>query len=717
MNSLVAAYPSWRRVLEILPPNVVVVDDEGVICHVAESVAELTRHTSEELRGLDVRSWAPTWHLDARDVTSDARKVLATRLLDRHAIDLKDRDAQRRAVDAFFLPLALEGKAWIVAAMFDGEALRHESAREVREREVESRLHAAGVVAELEERFRHAFDDNMAPMMMTDLDDCILAVNNAFCQMIGWTREELMGRDSTSFTYPEDLGISEVTHHRLTSEEVSQARYTKRYLHKDGRVVIVEISKSTARDVRGNKLYFVISERDVTEERMLSAQLSHQALHDPLTGLANRAVFEDRLSLAHARVRRLGGLGAVLLIDLDDFKGVNDMHGHLVGDQLLKDIAERLEQETRSSDTLCRFGGDEFLYLAEGLNSSDEAEFLALRLLEVLAKPMTIAATQLEVHASIGVVIWDGDTVDHSEIVRNADSAMYEAKRRGKGHHVVFTPSLQQQAVSRFALTQELRHALSVGQLTMHYQPILDLATLKVVGFEALMRWQHPERGAVPPNVFITLAEQSSLILELGILALRESVTAASQWTPADPHAAPPFVTVNLSSRQFRDPELVPSIVASLMESGLDPERLVIEITESTTLLDIAETLSVIEQLNRLGIGIALDDFGTGYSSLSYLTLLRPKIIKIDQSFVSPPHPNVQNDTLLETIVSLGQKLNMTVLAEGIETEPQLQRLRELGCHLGQGYLFTPAVPQEEALRLVGQTMATEKKASSFSKK
>jgi diguanylate cyclase (GGDEF)-like protein/PAS domain S-box-containing protein len=693
--------------LEVLPSQIAVVDDQGIIWHVDESVAALTGHSPEDLRGFDIKSWASTWFVDASDVTTDPTTLSDGPTHDLRAIDLRSRDAQERGVDAFFLSVALDGRAWTVAAMFDDDPVINEDVRCTRAREVESRFRAASVVAEIEERFRHAFDENMAPMMITDLADRILAVNVAFCQMIGWTRDELMGQDSTPFTYPEDLGISEVTHQRLTSEEVNHARYTKRYLHKDGRVVIVEISKSTARDVRGNKLYFVISERDITEERTLSAQLSHQALHDPLTGLANRAVFEDRLSLAHARVRRLGGLGAVLLMDLDDFKGVNDMHGHLVGDQLLIAIAQRLEQETRSSDTLCRFGGDEFLYLAEGLSSTDEADQLALRLLEVLAKPITIAGTQLEVHASIGVVIWDGKSVDHSEIARNADSAMYEAKRRGKGHHAIFTPTLQQQAVSRFALTQELRQALSAGELSMHYQPIVNLATSQVVGFEALMRWQHPERGAVPPNVFISLAEQSDLILELGALALRESVASASQWTSTDPDIESPFIAVNFSSRQFHDTELVSAVVASLMTSGLDPKRLIIEITESTTLLDVAETLSVIEQLNRLGIGIALDDFGTGYSSLSYLTLLHPKIIKIDQSFVSPVRPNVQNDALLETIVSLGQKLNMIVLAEGIETERQLQRLRELGCELGQGYLFSRAVPKEEALQLAGRTIST----------
>jgi EAL domain-containing protein (putative c-di-GMP-specific phosphodiesterase class I) len=255
---------------------------------------------------------------------------------------------------------------------------------------------------------------------------------------------------------------------------------------------------------------------------------------------------------------------------------------------------------------------------------------------------------------------------------------------------------LQQQAVNRFALTQELRQALHGGELSMHYQPIMDLSTTHVVGFEALMRWQHPERGAVPPNVFIALAEQSDLILELGTFAIREAVAACATWSSSPLSGEKPFVTVNFSSRQFHDPTMVSTIVDSLMSSGIGPERLVMEITESTTLLDVAETLQVIDQLNRLGIGIALDDFGTGYSSLSYLTLLRPKIIKIDQSFVSPAHESVHNDTLLQTIGSLGRKLNMTVLAEGIETKPQLNRLQELGCDLGQGYLFSPAVAAQQ---------------------
>jgi diguanylate cyclase (GGDEF)-like protein/PAS domain S-box-containing protein len=555
---------------------------------------------------------------------------------------------------------------------------------------------------ESEQRFRLAFESNMAPMIFSDLEDKAVAVNDAFCQMVGFTREELLGHDSVQFTHPQDVGITEGTHLRLVSDNVDQVRYTKRYLRKDGRIVFSEVSRSAARDASGKTLYFIASERDVTEERALTAQLSHLALHDPLTGLANRVLFDDRLAQAHARIARQGGMGAVLLMDLDDFKGVNDSHGHLIGDQLLVGIARRLELVTRSSDALCRFGGDEFLYLAEGLSSAGEAEDVANRLLEVLSEPFVFGGLNLEQRASIGVVIWDSTSRDSTEFVQNADVALNEAKRAQRGHFAVFTRDMHQQVVSSFVLAQELRRALHAGEISMHYQPIVNLATTEVMGFEALMRWHHPERGWVSPAVFIPLAEQSDFILELGDFALREAVAAAVSCVQVGSPVEPPYVTVNISALQFHDPDLVPMIEQTLLHSGLAPERLILEITESVALRNVALTLTVIERLDGLGIGIALDDFGTGFSSLSYLTRLHPRIIKIDKSFVSPTHDSHENYTLLETIITLGTKLNMTLLAEGIETPGQLEQLRLLNCHLGQGYLFSPAVPASEVAAMLG---------------
>jgi len=439
----------------------------------------------------------------------------------------------------------------------------------------------------------------------------------------------------------------------------------------------------------------------------LEADLRRQTLHDPLTGLANRMLFEDRLSQARERSLRQGGLDAVLMLDLDDFKGVNDAYSHFVGDQLLVAVSRRLNEVTRSSDTLCRLGGDEFLYLAEGIADRATAEAICDRLIEALCEPFVFGDVRFEQHASIGAVICDAADETNAEYVRDADAAMYEAKRRHKGHYVVFTPSMHHEALSIFSLTQDLRTAFQKSELTMYYQPIIELSSSRIVGFEALMRWPHVTRGFVSPDVFIPIAERSELILELGNFALRDAASVVGSWERSDAASSAPFVTVNLSPRQLHDADLIPLIKSILAANVLAPERLIIEITERAALVDIDDTLDVIERLRNLGVAMALDDFGTGYSSLSYITLLQPKIIKIDRSFVAPAHQNRDSEALLEAIISLGQKLGIIVLAEGIETTTQFDRLRQLGCELGQGFLFSPAVAASEVPALLGYVPAT----------
>jgi diguanylate cyclase (GGDEF)-like protein/PAS domain S-box-containing protein len=554
-------------------------------------------------------------------------------------------------------------------------------------------------LATSERRFRLAFENNTAGMAIAQLDGRLVDVNRSYCEMLGYTPAELLGRNLMEVTHPEDRLLTSEMNRRLTSGAVDQARYVKRYIHKDGQVLYAEVSTGFIANGGAAPVSLVASVKDVTEERALLDQLTHQALHDPLTGLPNRALFEDRIAQVRQRLTRHGGRNAVFLLDLDDFNAVNDTLGHHVGDELLIELTHRLEQATRSSDTLCRFSGDEFIYLAEGLES--DAEEVADRLLGTFTEPFVVGGTSLEQRASIGVVLYDASTTDDGGLLRDADTALSEAKRQGKGRYVVFAPEMHTQASHRFELIHELRQALPSGELAMAYQPLVDLVTEEVVGFEALMRWQHPTRGPVPPDEFIPLAEQSDLIIELGAFALNEATTAAASWRPAAPTKRMPYVAINFSARQFHDPGLLSKIDAALASSGLSPSRLVLEITESVALADVETTTRVIEHVGELGAGIALDDFGTGYSSLSYLARLRPRIIKIDRSFVSPPHESLYDSTLLEAIVSLGHKLDLTVLAEGIETTGQLAHLRELGCELGQGYLFSRAVPAEQAARIV----------------
>jgi diguanylate cyclase (GGDEF)-like protein/PAS domain S-box-containing protein len=698
-----------QNLLESLPSGVALINEHGTIGDLNQRLAAMTGYEVGDLVGNDIEKLVPTLEGNSTFKPREAfAKNASTDQLVRYTnLTVLCRDGSELSVDVVCSQLSLQGNGWIVAMFRDRTAERAaEVARAAAESEtvgVETAA-AAEALALSEERFRLAFEGNMAPMVFSDLGGMFLAVNDAFCKMSGRTKEELIGNDSKHFTYPEDVGITENIYRAINSGETDQVRYGKRFLHKNGRIVIAEVSISAARDATGAPKYYVSSVRDITEERALAAQLSFQALHDPMTGLANRALFDDRLGQAHARVSRHGGNGAVLLIDLDDFKGVNDVYGHLVGDELLISIARRFEAVTRGSDTLCRFGGDEFLYLAEGLSSRGEAEQIAQRLLDTLTEPFLINDVHIEQRASTGIVFWDGTSTNIVELVQSADAAMYEAKRQGHGHLVVFTSDMRHEAASRFALVQELRQAISLRQLSMHYQPIIDLTTSDVVGFEALMRWSHPEQGWVPPDVFIPLAEKSDLILELGAFAISEAVTAASSWEPRGDQGLAPYVTVNLSARQFHDPGLVSMIERELKQSGLEPDRLILEVTEGVALIDIPETMNVMEQLNRLNVGMALDDFGTGYSSLSYLAALNPKIIKIDQSFVRPQHDKKRSDTLLEAIISLGNKLDMIVLAEGIETPEQLERLHNLDCDLGQGFLWSPAVPVGEVNDMLGDS-------------
>ena len=664
-----------------------IVDAHGIIRHVNTLTSEISGYDPSYLIGSSINSLLTESNENKRGETKSERIRNPNYRIDFGVLGrtVLQRDGNKLQVECRVELLMVEDAEWSLVSFSDQHS-----------------THAVNeLLGEAEQHFRLAFEENMAPMMFTDLEDRILAVNAAFCRMVGRTVDDLMSSDSQPFTHPDDVGISEVSHERMLKGEIGQARYVKRYLHSDGRMIVAEVSKTPARNKEQVIQYFIVSERDITEERELAAQLSHQALHDPLTGLANRSLFDDRLAQAHSRLRRRSGICALMLLDLDNFKGVNDSYGHVVGDQLLVEVSLRLASITRSTDTLSRFGGDEFLYLAEGLVDEHEAEQVAIRLLSSFNEPFSVMEANFEQRASLGFVVWDETSTDNEYLVRDADIALYEAKRRGKSRHMAYVPGMHQQSVNRFSLGQNLHLAITANELSMHYQPIVELASSTIVGFEALMRWRLPTRGWVPPSVFIPLAEQSDLILELGRFALHEAIVAASSWQHTAAKIVAPYVTVNLSARQFHDPTLVPFMQSEIAAAQLDPSRLMIEITEGIALLEIGDTLSTLAKLGQLGIGVALDDFGTGFSSLSYLGRLNPTVIKIDQSFVRPPEVTERSERLLEAIVLLGRRLDIVTLAEGIESMSQLNTLREMHCVLGQGFLFSAAVPYQEATSML----------------
>ncbi|OJF13504.1 EAL domain-containing protein [Couchioplanes caeruleus] len=453
------------------------------------------------------------------------------------------------------------------------------------------------------------------------------------------------------------------------------------------------------RDLRTDQTVagLVVTLRDVTERRQLERELTHQAFHDALTGLANRVLFADRLQHALARGARDGSVVGVLFIDLDDFKIVNDTLGHAVGDQLLLAVAERIAGALRADDTAARLGGDEFAALVENVQDPGAVEETATRILAALAHPIVIDGEPLQAVASIGITTTpEADNAD--ELLRQADLALYVAKGAGKNQWRRYQSHLHDAMVARLELRSALDHAVNEGSFLLQYQPIVDLASDEAVGFEALVRWHHPARGVIAPDQFIEVAEESGLIVPMGRWVLDQALHTVAQWRRILPRTRQPYVSVNVSVRQFREAGFVEQVRASLDFAGVPPQALMLEITETLLMGDDEQIWSDLAVLRDMGVRIAIDDFGTGYSSLGYLRQRPIDVLKIDKMFIDDMVGDDQQFALVRGIVSLAQTLNLTVVAEGIEEATHREILAQLGCPLGQGYYYSAPLDATEAL-------------------
>jgi diguanylate cyclase (GGDEF)-like protein/PAS domain S-box-containing protein len=565
------------------------------------------------------------------------------------------------------------------------------------------RARSEKVLRESEERFRHLVEGvRDYAIFMLDPEGRVASWNAGAERIKGYSAEEIIGEHCSRF-YPEDetgswLGAAEAEG-REESEGVS--------VRKDGTRFWANVVTTALRDKAGRLRGFSMVTRDVTERKMAEQRLLHDALHDGLTGLANRALFMDRLGHAVERARRHRDYAfAVFFLDLDRFKLVNDSLGHLAGDRLLVEVGRRLKSCMRAGDTVARLGGDEFTILLDDTKDSGDALRMAERAQARLSLPFDLDGHEVFVTASVGIALSAMDYLRPEDILRDANTAMHGAKSLGKSAFKVFDATMHEHARAMLGLETDMRRAAERDEYVLHYQPIISLEAERLTGFEALVRWRHPRRGLLRPGQFLSLAEETGLVIQIDRWVLREACRRTREWQERFRTDTPLCVSVNLSARDFSSPNLVEHVRDVLEESGLDAQCLKLEITESVLMSDADSVTSTLRRLKGLGVELQLDDFGTGYSSLSYLHRFPVDALKIDRSFVAPIGPNGANSEIARAIVTMAHSLKMSVVAEGVETEAQAAELRALDCEYGQGYLFAGALDEAGVESLLSRASA-----------
>ena len=549
-----------------------------------------------------------------------------------------------------------------------------------------------------EDRFRSLIQNSSDVTMIIGEESEFRYVSPAVKDLLHYEPEQLIGRNSTDFVHPEDLDSVR----RMLGGEFQSRPGTAilefRMVRRDGTARDVEavVSNQTHRtSVAG----YVANIRDITERKKFEALLAHRALHDPLTGLANRQLILDRAQQMLVRARRTGVPVAALFIDLDNFKDSNDSLGHGAGDQLLQLVAGRLLGILRSGDTVGRLGGDEFVILAEGVSFASGPEMIAERVHQVLKPAFHLPGTDgmsISISASIGIAV--GDRPSAEDLLRDADIALYRAKGAGRDQSVLFERAMQSEAKERLALKSDLESALDHDEFTLLFHPIFDLDGIEIQAVESLLRWQHPTKGTITPDVFIPVLEEGGLIVDVGRWVLNESCREAATWHQQGHHTS---ISVNVSMRQLESDRLFDDVRDALAAHDLDPAMLILEVTESTLMRDSVATVARLHSLKQLGVKVAIDDFGTGYSSLAYLRQFPVDVLKIDRSFVADMNRSPDAAALIHTLIELGRTLGLVTLAEGIETHEQLEGLLAEQCDHGQGFLLSAPVLASEMARLL----------------
>lgn len=670
----------YRRLVEGARQGIYITTSDGDFLDANPAAQELFGYSRDELLRLNARDL----YADPTDRETFRDRVAEDGSVEEYEVRLRRSDGSE--IDCLLTTTARRNGS--------GEVVGYEGlVMDVTERKKAERSLRAS-----ERYFRSLIENALDTITILDPDGIIVYQSPSSIRVLGYEPEDLVGTEVFDHLHPDDADPAREEFVSTLDDRAVRHPIEVRFRHRDGSWRTLEVIAQNLLhdpDVGG----VVVNARDVTARKRAEDQLVYESLHDRLTGLPNRALLMDRVEQLLRRARRPGAPGfSVLFLDMDNFKVVNDSLGHMAGDRLLIAVAHRLETCLRPGDTVARLGGDEFTMLLDSTDDVAEAARVAERIHQELRRPFLLDGQEVFTSVSIGIATSSSGYGEPEEILRDADLAMYRAKGTGRGRHEVFDRKMHDQAVANLELETGLRRALEREEFRLHYQPIIELAEGRVTAFEALLRWDHPERGLLLPGEFLDVAEESGLIISIGWWVLEEACVHMVEWMEA---GRPVPVQVNLSGVQLRQADLVDGIGDLLERTGAPGELLTLELTESSMMADAEATVRTLESLRDLGITISIDDFGTGYSSLSYLHRFPTHRVKIDRSFVAALADRTETGGFVQVIVDLARDLGMDVVAEGIETAAQLQRLRELECGLGQGFYFARAVPPEEADRML----------------
>jgi len=561
------------------------------------------------------------------------------------------------------------------------------------QKEAEERLRGS------EERFRGIFESAPIGIMLVELEGTIFQANRFAAQLLNYEKDHLDRLHISRLLQEQDRQRLKENLARLKDSNAAPISSEQRMLCQNGSEIWTNSHIMLQRSSDGTPLYYIVQIADITDLKQGQQRMEQMAFYDTLTNLANRRLFHDRLTQAIEHAIRTNRAAALLYLDLDNFKRVNDTLGHEIGDSLLREVAGRLKQCVRKEDTVARPGGDEFTILLNEVTTPSDAGMVAEKILNHLREPITISGHPLVVTTSIGITLLPGDGADPNVLTKNADLAMYKAKERGRNNYQFYSEDLNTNAVARLRTEYETRQALENKEFRLFYQPKVSLKTMQIVGVECLIRWDHPERGMLGPDQFIEVAEETGSIIDIGTWVIDEAFAAAQEINRTS--ESPLHIAINISPRQFRDPNLTTTIRRCIRETDMNPEHIELEITETMLMQDAAAAEETVRNLSDLGVRLAIDDFGTGYSSLSILKRFPINTVKVDKSFVMDIPDNPDDVAITRAVIAMAHELKMEVVAEGVETREQLQFLADLDCEYAQGYLFSRPVPFAEIQKLV----------------